>query len=331
MTPTSGAAFLEVATIAAMLTWLLVRAIRRYALQRQMVDRAGSRTSHVQVTPRGGGAGIIPVLVGIGALAARYSDDWRLGLALAAITAVGIVGWYDDRRSLGVGVRFTAHLFSALLLLPLAASLPAGGWYAGGIGLPWWIFWGVSSINVVNFMDGIDGLIGLQMVIFGVHLAIRGGADFETVPFAAALSGASVGFLVWNWSPARIFMGDTGSGALGLASVVGGLLAMRTGTGLVETFLPLGPIFLDATVTLLRRVHGGERLTDAHRGHLYQRLANGGWGHARVSLVYGTVALVALPTSALPVGLRRPAIAVYFIGIVALGAALDRRADRLGP
>jgi UDP-N-acetylmuramyl pentapeptide phosphotransferase/UDP-N-acetylglucosamine-1-phosphate transferase len=251
---------------------------------------------------------------------------WRLGLALAGIGLVATVGWVDDRRSLAIGPRLLAHLVSAAAVLPLAVTLPVAGGLATGLGLLWWLFWGVSAINVVNFMDGIDGLIGLQLVILGIHFAVLGGESAGNLLFAAALSGSALGFLWWNWAPARIFLGDSGSGALGLAAVVGGLLVLAGGrAGLVATFLPLFPIFLDATLTMIARARRGERLTEAHRSHLYQRLANGGWGHARVSVAYGLAAALAIPAAATP-QFRTTAVTTYLVVVTLAWLRLSRAA-----
>jgi Fuc2NAc and GlcNAc transferase len=275
---------------------------------------------------------VVALLCGGAVIVGSTGAGWRLGLALAGIGLVATIGWLDDRHSLAVGPRLLAHLVSAAAVLPLAATLPIGGGLATGLGLLWWLFWGVSAINVVNFMDGIDGLIGLQAVILGVHFALLGEESAGTLLFAAALSGSALGFLWWNWAPARIFLGDTGSGALGLATVVGGLLVLAEGrAGLVVTFLPLFPIFLDATLTIVARWRRGERLTEAHRSHLYQRLANGGWGHARVSAVYGLAAALAITPAMAPPGYRTLAIATYVVVVTLVGLVLSRTAPRLPP
>jgi Fuc2NAc and GlcNAc transferase len=322
--------FLVTSLGAAALAWLLVGVVRRYALQQQIVDTPGPRASHTRPTPRGGGAGVVAALLAGSAFIVGTSDaGWRLALALAGILLVAVVGWLDDRRSLAVGPRLLVHLVSAAAAAPLAMTLPAGSWLAGGLGLLWWVFWGVSAINVVNFMDGIDGLIGLQVLILGVHFALLGHAHSDTLLFAAALSGSALGFLWWNWAPARIFLGDSGSGALGLAAVVGGILVLKTGkAGLVVTFLPLFPIFLDATLTMIARAQRGERLTVAHRSHLYQRLANGGWGHARVSAGYGVAAGLAIPVTAAPVSWRAATIVGYLLAVTLSGVTLSRLASR---
>ena len=253
--------------------------------------------------------------------------DWRLWSSAAAVTLIASVGWANDHRSMGIGSRLAAHTIGGALLLPLAlVPSPVPDWL-GLFAAAWWILGAVSAINIVNFMDGIDGLIGLQAMVYGAHLALAGGSDAVGV-LGAALVGAATGFLAWNWAPARIFLGDVGSGSLGLLFVVGGLLLMRErGIGVVAAFLPLFPAFLDSTVTLTRRVWRRESITQAHRSHLYQRLANGGWGHARVSILYAGVAaagsLVALTRPSSSVG---TAERVYVLVVMAAAALLDRRA-----
>jgi Fuc2NAc and GlcNAc transferase len=193
----------------------------------------------------------------------------------------------------------------------------------------WWVFWTVSAINVVNFMDGIDGLIGSQIALYSAYVVAASPSASYAAAFGAALAGAALGFLPWNWSPARIFLGDVGSGALGCAAVVAGLLAIRsTGLGIVGAYLPLFPLFLDGAATIVRRARRGERLTTPHRSHLYQRLANSAWGHARVSILYlvaaGAGAGVALwGATAGPVA-GAAASCVYATAVAVTGWWLDR-------
>jgi len=316
--------------VSALLSWLLVGAVRQYALSRVLLDQPTARSSHRAPTPRGGGLGLVSVvLLTVLALSdARFNPP--LLIALAGVALAAAIGWRDDHRSLGVRVRLVAHGTAGLALLPVAlwpTLVPAG---LGLLAALWWVFWAVSAINVVNFMDGIDGLIGSQALIFGLHLASRGAFGGFAAVLGLGLAGAAAGFLVWNWPPSRIFLGDVGSGAIGLLFVLGGILLLREGqSSLVTAYLPLYFLFLDATVTLARRLRRGERVAHAHRSHLYQRLANGGWGHARVSLLYAGVALIALPVAALPADSRSLGIAAYFIGVLALGVALDRLAERL--
>jgi Fuc2NAc and GlcNAc transferase len=255
-------------------------------------------------------------------------------LALAGLLVVAHAGWVDDRRGSSVGARLTAHLFAAMTLLPLVSvPAPIPAWMGWGA-VAWWALWAVSAVNVVNFIDGIDGLIGTQALVFGLYIlliALTGTRDGHGAAFGAVLAGASAGFLLWNWPPAKIFLGDVGSGALGFAMVLGGILLMReTGVGVVQAFLPLYPIFLDASATLVARRLRGERLTEAHRSHLYQRLANGGWGHAPVTLAYGGTSLLGVLVGVADLRYRGLWFAAYFAVVAALGAWLHRKTGRAG-
>jgi UDP-N-acetylmuramyl pentapeptide phosphotransferase/UDP-N-acetylglucosamine-1-phosphate transferase len=307
---------------------LSVGAVRRYALAHALLDRPNARSSHTLPTPRGGGVGVVFTIVLLGAVCLiRARDDWPIALSLLAILPTAVIGWLDDRRPMSITPRMVAHGASALLLLPLAmvaarSSVPALIVAAA------WILVTLSAINVVNFMDGIDGLIGLQTVVLGVHYALLAAPGTGANAFGVILAGAALGFLIWNWAPARIFLGDVGSGALGVIGVIGALLVLRAGAwSVIAVFLPLFPILLDATATLVRRAKRGERLTQAHRRHLYQRLANGGWGHARTTLLYGSVAAAASVLARVtPPAAFLPAAAGYVVAVTALGAALERYA-----
>ena len=216
--------------------------------------------SHTRATPRGGGLGLIIALLTASLMG---TSNWGSGtaVALAGITMVGMVGWLDDHSPLGVAPRLMFHLLSALCLIPLALQVNSVLSWMGYGAIAWWVFWGISAVNVINFMDGIDGLIGSQMLVYGAHLTTLGTAGESAHTLGLALAGGCAGFLIWNWPPARVFLGDVGSGTLGLIAVVGGLLLLQEGnTGLLAAFLPLYPIFLDATVTLLRRLARGERI-----------------------------------------------------------------------
>jgi len=279
--------------IAAALSLLFVAVVRHDALRRGLIDRPNDRSSHVVPTPRGGGLGLLLAL-GI-ALAIASHGGWRAWHALAtalAVLLVAIVGWVDDHGGAPVRVRLVVHAVAAALLLPLVLDAPLP--MAAPVAAVWWIFWTVSAINVVNFVDGIDGIIGAQALVYGLFLWLAGQAGGPVSVGGLALAGASLGFLVWNWNPAKIFMGDVGSGALGVVFVaLGAALVAEGRTGFVAAFAPLAPIFLDAALTLGRRARRGERLSEAHRSHLYQRLANGPLGHASVSAIFAALSCVA--------------------------------------
>jgi Fuc2NAc and GlcNAc transferase len=302
--------------------------LRYYALSDQrLLDVPNQRSSHALPTPRGGGAALVTVtLIALIVHSFTQSEQWYLLLSVSGIVVVALVGWWDDRAGAPIKSRLLAHAFGALSLTPIALfPAPTPDWMGIAASL-WWVFWGISSINVVNFMDGIDGLIGMQALIFGIHiLGLSRGQDSAGL-LGLVLAASALGFLIWNWAPAKIFLGDVGSGAAGLIMVLAGALVMRShSVSLLIAFLPLYPMFLDALVTIIRRFARGERITHAHRSHLYQRLANGGWGHRRVSLIYAGSAAAGAIVGAWPdLPGRSIWVAVYAITTFVAGASLDR-------
>jgi len=257
-----------------------------------LFDVPNYRSSHRIPTPRGGGIALVGSVFALGVYAFVQTQQFpasAFAFLAAAVIVLTLVGWLDDRKTIRVALRLSVHLICGLAVASLVNKIsPLPGWI-NVLWLGWWVFWSVASINIVNFIDGIDGMIACQGIVYGLFI-------FSLMPFASfgssyglILSGACLGFLIWNWPPAKMFMGDVGSGPLGLFFVVGGALALQ-GTKSVLVFLPLFPIFLDALLTIVVRFRRGEDLTDPHRSHLYQRLANGGAGHARVTLAYGLFA-----------------------------------------
>jgi Fuc2NAc and GlcNAc transferase len=317
---------------------LAVGGVRRYAVARSILDLPNERSSHDVPTPSGGGLGVILPFLAIlgGVLAVGGGLTAPLALALVAILTLAITGWIDDRAGVSVPARLLVHVATALAILPVAlipTSDPASpvGVVVTGVTVlaaAAWFFAGVSAINIVNFMDGIDGLVGSNLVLFGVHLALLATPGSPAYSWGLLLAATCAGFLAWNWPPARIFLGDAGSGALGLAAVTGGALLIR-GHGLhpLAAFLPLYPLFLDAAATLARRILRKERIWEAHRSHLYQRLANGGWGHRKVTLLYAAAGGVGVLVAALwPAPLGPVLAAAYLLAGLAAGALLNRAA-----
>lgn len=312
----------------------MVGLVRQYALRRDVLDHPGERSSHSTPTPRGGGAGLLAawLLVLVPSLAMGWPGSWPLLAAFAGVVAVAVIGWIDDHGGLAVRLRLAAHAAAACALLPLVLLPDAVPAWSLPVTVAWWSFCAIAAANVVNFIDGIDGLIGLTALIYGLFAAGTGAPGGAASGCGLALAGAAAGFLFWNWSPARIFLGDVGSSAMGFVFVTVGVLLMReTGRGIILTFLPLWPIVLDASATLVQRWRRKEPLTQAHRSHLYQRLANGEWGHARVSLLYGAGSLAGAACSALPPGTRRAAAAaLYLVVTLGVGVALERRLRKPG-
>jgi Fuc2NAc and GlcNAc transferase len=283
--------FLTCPAAAAWITGLL----RRYALRAGIIDIPNQRSSHSAPTPRGGGLAIVIVtLTGTGLLCWMGLVRGDLLIALAGGgAAVAAVGFVDDRRQLPARARLTVHVAAAawavvwvggLPPVPLGGHFVMLGWAGsvlGVVGIVW-------VLNLFNFMDGIDALAATEamFVTWGAAvLAVVSGSPLSVAAAASIMGAASGGFLWWNWPPARIFMGDVGSGYVGYTLAVLALAAGSENTVSLWTWLILGGVFfIDATVTLVRRALHGERVHQAHRNHAYQRLARRWQSHRRVTI-----------------------------------------------
>lgn len=277
-----------------------VEGVRRYAVRHSVLDVPNDRSSHDVPTPRGGGVAIagvvLTVLVGWGLT--RGGGGWA-SLAAGGL-AVAAVSWVDDVRTLSTGPRFAAQALAALLVLVATpawsvVALPGGAEVSLGVAAwPLAIVWVVGLTNAYNFMDGIDGIAGIQAVAAGTAWFAAGlilGAPLVAW-VGGACAAASIGFLLHNWAPARIFMGDVGSAFLGF--IFAGLSLVATPlAGTVAGRVPLAsllfvwPFVFDAAFTFLRRLKNGEDVLAAHRSHLYQRAVIAGGSHARVASLYG--------------------------------------------
>jgi Fuc2NAc and GlcNAc transferase len=205
-------------------------------------------------------------------------------------TLVALVGWLDDRRDLSASTRLAAHVAAAVWAIWWLGGMPflttghavhslgMFGTVLGAFAIVW-------AINVTNFMDGIDGLAAGEVVTVTLTAALLLTDVHPPLAATAALTGgAALGFLPWNWRPARIFMGDTGSGFLGFVLAALAVASERAGALPALAWIVLYAVFAtDATVTLLRRAWRGDRWYSAHRSHAYQRAVQAGWSHARVT------------------------------------------------
>mgnify|MGYP002528848010 CR=1 FL=1 len=233
---------------------------------------------------------------------------------------VAVVGWIDDHGSLHPVARLLVHLGAGVLI---AWSIGQGvdavpGWeILGWVSVLWWTFWTVSMINVVNFMDGIDAISAVEAASIGGGVALIAGlvpASGLDPVLGLTLAAAAIGFLGWNWPPAKIFLGDVGSVPLGF--LLGWLLLKLAAGGNCAPALILPLYYLaDATITLARRAARREPVWRAHREHYYQRAVQGGRGHARVSTAIGVanLALVALAVLSLAQPWIALALAVLFV------------------
>ena len=212
-------------------------------------------------------------------------------LILAGLVPLALVSFQDDRVGVPARWRILVHLLAAVSLL--AGDLAPGSLALPGLALalPAWIaillvlLFTVWMINLYNFMDGMDGFAGGMAVIGFSALACLGWADTGFAAFCLIVAAASAGFLVHNFPPAKIFLGDTGSTALGFLAAACSLWGAKTGLfPFWVALLVFSPFIVDATVTLLRRLLRGEKVWEAHRSHYYQRLVLLGWGHRRTVL-----------------------------------------------
>lgn len=264
-----------------------------YARRQGLLDLPGRRRSHTQPTPRGGGTGIVAaaLLAGVAAWCLLERGlTWVQPAAFAvSVLAVALIGWRDDHAPLPVLPRLGVHVLAAALvgaavLAPSAAREPAS-WCILILLVPVLI----GFINAHNFMDGIDGILGQQglfvMLGFGVMAVSLGDAGIAALAFASATG--CLGFLVFNWPPAKIFMGDVGSGALGLAiGAVAALLVQRHPAMLWACLILPSAFLVDSGLTLARRMLDGQRWYAPHRQHLYQWLVRVNWSHARTDVAY---------------------------------------------
>jgi len=278
---------------------LLTALMRCYLLRRQVLDMPNGRSSHSVPTPRGGGIGIVVVfLLTVVFLIQKGGVSSSLGGALTGGgVAVAVAGFLDDRFRVSAWFRLLIHFAVAGWAL----------WRLGGIGplhLGWMSWdWGwvgqlvalvglAWMINLYNFMDGIDGIAGVEALcasaLGGLLLAWSGLGGLAEG--ALAVAAASAGFLVWNWPPAKIFMGDVGSGFLGFVFGVLAISSARERPWLLWAWLILLSIFIvDSTLTLMRRLVTEGRWYEAHCSHAYQHAARRWGSHAKVTLTIAAV------------------------------------------
>ncbi|MEC4747381.1 glycosyltransferase family 4 protein [Methylomicrobium sp. Wu6] len=275
--------------------------IRRYALRSNLIDVPNQRSSHTLPTARGGGMAIVAVfLAGIGVLFAfgklTQVQSWAL---LGAGAWVALVGFLDDHRHIPAGWRLLAHFAGAGWGLFWLDGFPPLHLFGQIVDLGWaghifGLFYLVWLLNLYNFMDGIDGIAGIEAITacLGGVLLFRLSGDQSLWLEPALLAAASAGFLLWNFPPAKIFMGDAGSGFLGIMLGLISIQSAGLNPNLFWSWLCLLGVFIvDATWTLWRRFRLGERLHEAHRSHAYQFAARRFGSHKAVTLGVGAINL----------------------------------------
>src|SRR5688572_29908989 len=267
------------------------------------------RSSHSRAIPRGGGVAIVCAVSGAFAILAAVGElpGDLFHVLVTGGCAVALLGLIDDRVGLPAIVRLVIHLFVACWAVSWLYGFPTLPADAADVlkyaALVLAVVW---ALNLFNFMDGIDGLAGSQAVfvtLAGAFIAWLTGSATSATWLGAVIAASCLGFLAWNWQPARIFMGDVGSGYLGYLLIALALVSARDEPAVSWVWLILAGAFLvDATVTLVIRVFRGEKPWEAHRNHAYQKLSRSWGSHARVSSAFLLVDLLWLFPAAMLAG-----------------------------
>ena len=278
---------------------LITAGLRRLFVQHGLIDLPNARSSHEVPVPRGGGVGIVVAFLSavVWVLQKRLIPDRLAWALIGGGLAIAIVGFLDDRFRLARWPRLVVHSLAAAWTVWCIDAM-GNAQLGGGSDLWGWVrrcaaFAALVWLtNLFNFMDGIDGLAGMEAVCvsgIGAFLLLRDGL-LSGAQLSLMLSAASLGFLVWNWPPAKIFMGDVGSGFLGFTLGTLALYSSKTNSTLVWPWLILlGAFVVDSTITLLRRMFSRERWYDAHRSHAYQHAAKAFGSHAKVTLAVAAI------------------------------------------
>jgi len=275
--------------------------IRRSALHKQLLDIPNDRSLHTVPTPRGGGSAI--VLVFFAAVAALTTTDYvtttNAAILIGCGALVALTGFLDDRQLLShARSRLALHFVAAVIAVSVFGGLPMLPVFGTDVSLG--VFGGILAttylvwlLNLFNFMDGIDGISGAEVVSVcgaAAFLIHRTTHDYNIASLPLALAAATLGFLVFNWPPAKIFMGDVGSGFVGFIIGIFSLITADSAGSLGWVWvILLGVFIVDATVTLIGRLLRKQKPHVAHRSHAFQHLALRFGSHKRVTI--GVVAI----------------------------------------
>ncbi len=291
-------------------TYLGVLVFRVWSLKNNILDVPNERSSHVTPTPRGGGLIIVLASLFAYVIYSKITGRHFSGSYLLGASIIALVSWLDDLFTISFVWRFLIQSLSAILIISALGHfkeiyIPFSGNFDLSIFGPVITFiWIVWLTNAFNFMDGIDGLAGMQAVTAGLGWLIVG--KVSSIYGASVLGGvlafSSLGFLLQNWYPAKVFMGDVGSAFLGFSFAVLPLIAEhdRAGGNSILPFLPLISVSLvwlflfDTVLTFFRRLLKGEKVWQAHREHIYQKLVIFGYTHGFVSVLYGSTSVLTI-------------------------------------
>lgn len=309
---------------------------------RAILDHPNERSSHTAPTPRGGGiatsAVVIPAWGAIAGITAHEPATMML-VPLAALV-LAAVSWIDDLRGLNPMIRLAVQFAAAIVAVPVLAH---SGLVFQGLLPPIYdqaaaaVLW-VWFVNLFNFMDGIDGIAATETAsigagIFAVAVIFPAAiADPGTALYAVTIAAAALGFLRWNWEPAKVFLGDVGSVPLGY--LLGFLLLSVAAQGQWAAALILPLYYMaDTGLTLLARLAAGEKVWQAHARHFYQRAARRFGSHAKVvrAIIAANLVLIALallstgfPWQALAAAGAVVAVLLFYLGALGAGAGTER-------
>lgn len=270
-------------------SFLLTELIRRYTLKKNLIDTPNERSSHTIPTPHGGGLSIVVTFF----VAVIFVDFLSSELLIALIgsgSVIAVIGFWDDLNHISAKWRLLIHFVASFWVLYWLGGITEFQILnysidAGIFGLGFIAFLLVWLLNLFNFMDGIDGIAASEAIFVscgGAYFSWSYGFDGLAI-ISLLLASSTMGFLILNWSPAKIFMGDVGSGFLGLMLGVIAYANILEGGSVWVWVILLGVFLVDSGVTLIRRILNGEKWFDAHCSHAYQHAARK-WGHKKITV-----------------------------------------------
>ena len=273
-----------------LLTWL----IKNFSTKNRILDIPNERSSHLLPTPRGGGLAIIIAwYIGITSLFFFGEVSRNLYFALLSGILLAVISLLDDVFDIRPVIRLSVQTITVIIAFILLKGIHTV--YIGDNDLfPMIILYTITIvgmvwfINLYNFLDGIDGYASFEAITIGLALYFITGQSINLILIAAVS-----GFLIWNWPKARIFMGDVGSTQLGFVIVVLGVYFHNEHKlSIICWLILLAPFWFDATLTLYRRWRNNEKLSQAHRKHIYQRLVQSGFSHLKVDIFLSLINLI---------------------------------------
>ncbi|MBF0268021.1 MAG: glycosyltransferase family 4 protein [Alphaproteobacteria bacterium] len=306
-----------------------VRLLQRWLIRKAILDLPNERSSHSVPTPRGGGLAVMAVVLAVWSmLGLQLGAPQELWIVIPAALLLMGLSWIDDRKGLSPLIRLAVQAVAVGIGL---LALPAGPVFQDG--LPWWLDRTLAGlawlwfVNLFNFMDGIDGISGVETIAIGTGVALlveMCALHPDLYDLALVLVAVALGFLVWNWHPAKIFLGDVGSVPLGF--LLGWLLLTLAALGLWAPALLLPAYYLaDATITLFKRALRREKIWQAHRSHFYQQAVQAGNSHARVASWIGLANFLLIGLALLSLEKPVPALVAGLLVVGLLLALLGRK------